>query len=151
MRVKYPGILRNAGARIQLSFTTDLDFYAKKIDSIRFNREFIQLSPVELAYEIIENACASYFHGIAWMAVWAELGFPQNDRADVAALARRLGALFSRAINHANDHPMGPVHFVPNCIKELIRFYVKGHAFITTDELRSREHYRGRFRGSSRL
>ena len=141
LRIHLNGLNRRRGARIQVTQTTASNRYYEKLSRIRHLREFVILSPVALAEALMQEGVIGAKGQAPISAkhldqLWRYFGHPPQTISECARMIKR--ALLS-ALQHANEHPLGPAASVPPPLRSLIRTYVMDEAFRTTGLLRQRE------------
>lgn len=143
-RVRYPGLDRKNGGRVQVTQTCNRSGHAVKLEAIRRVNEFVILSPLTLAQYILD----SHSRGPGMPAVSAELEGLQRSMGDADAdtVAERLKTTFLTAIAQPHTSPAGPLAQVPPPVRRAIRSWVESETRRATSELREREESRGRTR-----
>jgi hypothetical protein len=146
LRVKYPKLKRNRGARVQVTSIVAPVLHKNKLEAIRLADEFVFLSPPSLAEFVhslqghIPASSVSDTPSFALPPLWDCL---EVKPADVPELASELRRIMDRALTGTPDSPLGPMVRVPQPIRQLIRLFVETRAIASTSRLRERQ------RGSS--
>jgi hypothetical protein len=142
LRVKYPGLKRRRGARVQVTSVIAPELHETKLQAIRLAEEFVFLSPLSLA-EFVASLKAhtpvqstSGSPPFALATLWDCL---DAKPANVPELASELKRILVRALTGTPDSPLGPMARVPLPIRQLIRLFVEMHALASTNRLRERE------------
>jgi hypothetical protein len=142
LRVKYPGLKRRNGSRVQVTSTVAPEHHKTKIQAIKSVEEYVFLSPLSLAEFV------NYLQGhaparsmpdappFALAPLWDCL---EAKPADVPQLALELKRILFRALAGPPDSPLGPIAQVPLPIRRLIRLFVETRAIESTNTLRERE------------
>lgn len=147
LRVKYPGIKRENGSRVQVTLASDPKLHDRKVHALVVPLEFILLTPLELARCAVHPPCDSQFAEFAWPEFWTSLGGP---RRDVHAFALELHDLFVEAISYPLRHPLGPIGFLSSPMRQFIQTFTQHRAAKSTNKVREREGKTGRWLGSVR-
>ena len=141
-RVKYPGLERRRGARVQVTSIVAPELHETKVEAIRLAEEFVFLSPLSLA-ELVSSlqahAPASSLPGTSSFALAPLWDCLEGKPIDVPELACELKRIMFRALTGMPDSPLGPMVKVPLPIRQLIRLFVETHAMASTSKLRERE------------
>jgi hypothetical protein len=142
LRVKYPELKRNRGARVQVTSITVPEHHETKLQAIKLPEELVFLSPISLA-EFVDSMRrhspvgeASGTPSFASASLWDCL---EVKPADVPELASELKRIMFRALTGIPSSPLGPMVRVPLPIRQLIRVFVETHAVASTRRLRERE------------
>jgi hypothetical protein len=137
LRVKYPGLNRNRGARVQVTLTATESFHQQKVSSIQRADQYIILSPWSLASALPQlnspAASSTNLDPQFLKRFWAAFDSPPENVADLALALRKT---FDHALACANNSPLGPLAAVPQAIRELIRIWTQAEAFRSTQALR---------------
>ena len=135
LRVHYPDLKRQRGARIQVTQISDATLHREKTARIRRQLEYVVLSPLTLAQFAAERGDGAL--GTSMLdALWACLpGRPSGVR-DLAMAIRHV---LLAALDAPVRSPLGPLAQVPGALREVIRVFVRREAFLATDALRERE------------
>lgn len=143
LRVKYPGLDRNRGARVQVTLTATESFHQQKVSNIQRADQYIILSPWSLASALPQlnsppqpdspAASTASLDPQFLKRFWAAFASPPENVADLALALRKI---FDHALASANDSPRGPLAAVPEAIRELIRIWTQAEAFRSTQALR---------------
>jgi hypothetical protein len=145
LRVQYPRLNRRQGARVQITSMIDPELHERKIGSIKRVEELVFLSPLSLAEFVIslhgKSAPATGGQYFKLSLLWACLGMKSLD---APRLASKLNHILFRALKETPESPLGPMVRVPLPVRQLIRHFVKWHAFESTNKLRARENCTGR-------
>ena len=135
LRVIYPSVQRENGARVQVSLVARPADHDHKVRALSFPDEFIVLTPLELARCAVHPPGAPTFAAFAWSDFWAALGGPWRE---VHALARELHNLFIVAVSRPLAHPLGPMWHLAPPLRQFIRLFTEHHAAKTTNSVRER-------------
>jgi hypothetical protein len=142
LRVKYPGLERRNGARVQVTSMIAPDLHKTKLQAIKLAEEFVFLSPLSLA-EFVDSlrghtptSSISGKPSFALSSLWDCL---EVKPIDVPELASELKRIMLDALTGTPDSPLGPVVRVPLPIRQLIRLFVETRAIESTSRLRKRE------------
>jgi len=142
LRVKYPGLQRRRGARVQVTSIVAPDLHKTKLQGIKLAEEFVFLSPLSLA-EFVDSlrgytpgSPKSNMHSFALSSLWDCL---EVKPIDVPELASELKRIMLDALTGTPDSPLGPMVRVPLPIRQLIRLFVETRAIAATSTLRKRE------------
>jgi S1 RNA binding domain len=150
LRVRYPGLERKRGGRIQVTSIIASDLHETKIQGIRLADEFVFLSPLSLA-KFVESlrrysSAGRVFASFELAALWDCL---EAKPSTVPELASELRRVMFAAFAVAPDSPLGPLMRVPKPIRELVRLFVETRAIASTRRLREREQRESRNTASS--
>ena len=135
LRVTCPNIKRKGGARVQVSLTADPESHERKVGAMYLPREFILLTPLELAVCAIDPPAVPKFDAFPWKAFWASFG---GECKDEYAFAQELRRLFTDALAFPVEHPLGPMWILPPPLRQFIRIFVEHGAAETTNCVRER-------------
>jgi len=133
LRVRLADVPRRHGAGVQVTKVLNRERVEQKLASIRRIGEVIILSPTALARAVTDPAILEPEEQKQL------LGCLPNTIINSVELAVALKKIFIRAIESAGKDSRGPVAFVPDEVRVLVRRYVKYAAIRTTAELRERE------------
>ncbi len=136
LRVRYPGLQRPKGARVQVKSASILAVHAERIASIRNPEQLVILSPVELARFVERQPAAGEDRALdheALRAVWDAL---PDQPASTEDLSQSISRVLWNAISAPLADPRGPMGLVPAPIRDLIRTFVRERAFLSTASLR---------------
>jgi hypothetical protein len=141
LRVKYPGLNRPRGARVQLTSIVAPELHKTKLEEIKLADEFVFLSPLSLAEFVgsLEHTPPGLIPGTPSFAsarLWECL---EGKPTGVPQLASELKRIMFRALMGTPDSPLGAMVKVPLSIRQLIRQFVETHAIASTSKLRERE------------
>jgi hypothetical protein len=142
LRVKYRGLKRSRGGRVQVTSIVAPELHKTKLEAIRLVEELVFLSPLSLAAfvdSLRDQTAASPISSapsFALAPLWACL---EVKPTDVPQLASELRRIMFRALEGAPDSPLGPMVRVPLPMRQLIRLFVETHAIDSTRRLRERE------------
>ena len=144
LRVRYPGLDRRRGGRVQVTQITDVDRHAEKTAKIRRLEQFTILSPLTLARFInrqvhVDEDDARTLHHFDLDSFWRCL---PNQPTDIDQLAYTVKRLLLDPLRSPRRNPRGPVAAVPWALKQIIRIYVRGDTFRATRVLRESERRR---------
>lgn len=138
LRVKYAGLERKRGGRVQVTSIIDPILHKSKLERIKLAEEFVFLSPLSLAQfvDALQRASIVGAPSFALASLWECL---EAKPADVPELASELKRTMFRALTRTPNSPLGPMVEVPQPIRQLIRLFVETHAIASTSKLRERE------------
>lgn len=137
LRVRYPGLDRQRGARVQIKSTANLALHEERVATIRRRDTIVILSPVTLAEFIDEQQharAARLLSPAELQDFWRCLPVEPAALVDLSYAIRT--ALFAALQDPAAD-PRGPMAAVPPPLRHVIRTFVKDRAFLTTSALRA--------------
>ena len=134
LRVKYPGLPRKNGARVQIKLIGQETVHEQEVGRWRHPQSYVVLSPVRLA-RYVEFCCEGgrtekFDEG----GFWACLNGQPADRVELSNALLRVIKAALRTPKAA--HPLGPVASLPKPIGNLIRAYVRDEAFEAADRMR---------------
>lgn len=141
LRVRYPGLARKRGGRVQVTQITDPALHRGKLDKIRWLDQFVVLSPLTLARFVDQQVHRPddehrALHHFDLDSFWRCLpDLPQ----DVDALAFTIKRLLLLPLRNPRRHPRGPLSQVPWALRQVVRIYVKHDVFRATRALRDHE------------
>ncbi len=147
LRVRYVGLQRRRGARVQVTLGPTQAQHQQKIETIRNPDHFVILSPWALASSIPHFGCEATAAQVPMdhdlvQRFWRCLpGQPDS----LESLAYTIRGLLHNAIHGNIRDPRGPLVRVPEPVRELIRFWVKHEAFRSTLAMREWEETEGEF------
>jgi hypothetical protein len=147
LRVNYPFLTRNRGARIQVSLVAEAEYHRNKFGSLYLPGEFICLTPIDLAMCALSPPTVPLFQDFGWEDFWASLGEKYDNEVD---LAHMFHDLFVDALSYPRVHPLGPMWILPLPLRDFIRTFTQYCAAETTGQIREREKSGRKFRGSVR-
>src|SRR5690606_13045844 len=137
LRVRYPGLDRRRGARVQIKSTANPALHEERLATIRRRDTLVILSPVPLAEFIDEQqrtpAADRLLSAAELRSFWSCLA---SQPLAIDELAYAIRAVLFDALAHAGDDPRGPMAAVPAALRLVIRTYVRDRAFRTTRALR---------------
>ena len=141
LRVKYPGLKRRRGGRVQVTSIVAPELHKTKLEAIKLAEEFVFLSPLSLAEFVASRrhnpvSSISATPPFALAPLWDCV---EVKAADVPQLASELKRIMFRALEASPNSPLGPMVRVPLPIRQLIRLFVETHAIASTSRLRERE------------
>lgn len=144
LRVRYPGLGRPHGGRVQVTQISRADLHGEKLAAIRRVAELVILSPLALAESLLPpdepiGAALGDALGMHWPA----------PPASVEELAGHLRACLLDAVHAPLSSPLGPLAVVPAPLRALIRRFVREETFRATQTLRVREQRAGAGRSAS--
>lgn len=142
LRVKYPGLKRRRGARVQVTSIVAPERHKTKLEAIRLAEEFVFLSPLSLAQfvdSLQSHTLSSSIPGTPSFALSPLWDCLEMKPIDVSQLASELKRIMLRALAGKPTSPLGPMVRVPLPIRQLIRRFVETHAIASTSRLRERE------------
>lgn len=147
LRVRYSGLDRRRGARVQITLGPSQSQHQSKVETIRNPDHFVILSPWALACAIPHFGGDSGGKAIEMdhdlvQRFWQCL---KGQPASLESLSYAIRAVLHDAIHAPIDDPRGPLARVPEAIRELIRRWVKHEAFRSTAALRAWEETEGEF------
>jgi hypothetical protein len=141
LRVRYPGLERKRGGRVQVTQITDDALHRGKLERIRYVHQFVVLSPLTLA-SFVDGELHRKDEGPRVLehfdldAFWHCL---PDQPTDLAALAASIKRLLIGALRAPIKSPRGPLAQVPWALRNVIRLYVKHDVFRATSALRADE------------
>jgi hypothetical protein len=143
LRVKYPGLNRRRGGRVQVTSIVAPELHKTKLEKIKLAEEFVFLSPISLA-EFVDSlrqghTPASSISGTPSFALAPLWECLEVKPIDVPQLASELKRIMFRALTGTPNSPLGPMVRVPQPIRHLIRLFVETYAIASTSRLRERE------------
>ena len=142
LRVKYSGLERRRGGRVQVTSIVAPELHETKLEAIKLADEFVFLSPLSLA-EFVSSlqgrTPASSVSGKPSFALAPLWDCLEVKPIDVPQLASELKRIMFCALTGTPDSPLGPMVKVPLPIRQLIRLFVETHAIASTSRLRERE------------
>ena len=122
LRVKYPGLKRRNGGRVQVTSIVAPELHKTKLEAIRLAEEFVFLSPLSLA-EFVDTlqdpspvSAISSTSSFALGPLWACF---EVKPTDAPQLASELKQIMFRALKGTPDSPLGPMAMVPLPIRQL--------------------------------
>lgn len=138
LRVRFPGLERKRGGRVQVTQITDEVMHRDKLQRIRHVNQFVVLSPLTLARFVNgelhrapnETRALEHFDLDAFWHCLPDLP------SDVPSLAAMIKRLFLSAVRRPHDSPRGPLANVPWALRNVLRMYVRHDVFRATRELR---------------
>jgi hypothetical protein len=138
LRVRYPGLARRRGGRVQVTQITDEVMHREKLERIRHVNQFVVLSPLmlarfvngELHHESGERGALEHFDLDPFWHCLPDLP------SDVPALAALIKRSLVGALRRPRTSPRGPLAHVPWPLRNVLRLYVKSDVFRATRELR---------------
>lgn len=146
LRVRYPGLDRQRGARVQIKSTANPRLHEERVSTIRRRETIVILSPVALAEFIDEQQRAGperLLTGDELIAFWRCL---PGEPTSITELSYSIRSLLFRALDDGTVDPRGPMAAVPLPLRHLIRTLVRDRAFRTTQALRAWESSHGSLR-----
>ena len=142
IRVKYAGVKRRRGSRVQVTSTIAPEFHKAKLQAIKMPDEFVFLSPLSLA-EFVDYLQGGNLDDLPpglpifqLASLWDCL---DKKPSDVPQLAYELKRILCRALTGTFNSPLGPMALVPLPVRQLIRFFAETRAIASTESLRERE------------
>lgn len=138
LRVRYPGLERKRGGRVQVTQITDETMHREKLERIRHVNQFVVLSPLTLA-RFVNGELHQRGNGPRALehfdldAFWHCL---PDLPTDVPSLAASIKRLLIGALRRPVASPRGPLAHVPWALRNVIRIYVRNDVFRATRELR---------------
>lgn len=144
IRVRYPGLDRRRGGRVQVTQITDTMRHEEKLGRIRKLDQFVILSPLALARFINREVHQDddrerVLQHFDLDAFWRCL---PNQPTDIDQLAYTIKRLLLEPLRTPRRNPRGPVALVPWALKQIVRIYVQHDTFRATDRLRAHERSR---------
>jgi hypothetical protein len=142
LRVKYAGLERRRGGRLQVTSIVAPELHKSKLDAIKLAEEFVFLSPLSLAEfvgSLKGHSLAVSISGTPSFTLTPLWNCIEAKPADVPQLASELKRIMFCALTEKPDSPLGPMVRVPLPIRQLIRFFVETRAIASTRKLRERE------------
>lgn len=135
LRGYYPGLADVGAARIQVSMISKADHFARKRNRIVFADQYVLLTPLELATHAIRLSSNGFAQDSLIEDVWISLG---EEFTDVHTLAERLKSIFCYALTLPDEHPTGPMWWVPPSIRRFVRSFTEQAAAQAAAVIRSR-------------
>lgn len=147
LRVRFPGLQRRRGARVQVTLGPTQSHHQQKIDTIRNPDHFVILSPWALATAIPHFGSQATGNQVPMdhdlvRRFWRSLS---GQPASLESLAYTIRGILHTAIHSPILDPRGPLALVPEAVRELIRAWVKHEAFRSTSAMREWEETQGEF------
>lgn len=147
LRVRYPGLQRRRGARVQVTLGPTQSHLQQKLDTIRNPEHFVILSPWALATAIPHFGGQAEKHQVPMdhdliLRFWRSLS---GQPASLESLAYTIRGILHHAIHSKIADPRGPLALVPEAVRELIRVWIKHEAFRSTQAMREWEETQGEF------
>lgn len=147
LRVRYPGLQRRRGARVQVTLGPTQAHLQQKLDTIRNPEHFVILSPWALATAIPHFGGQAAKHQVPMdhdliLRFWRSLS---GQPASLESLAYTIRGILHQAIHAKIQDPRGPLAMVPEAVRELIRVWIKHEAFRSTQAMREWEETQGEF------
>ncbi|MFO1054138.1 MAG: hypothetical protein U1F36_18125 [Planctomycetota bacterium] len=139
LRVRYPGLDRVRGARVQVKATKSPKIHEMRIADIRDRDTFVILSPVAIAGfidDIVARRLPPLLDRAQLEAFWRSI---PGEPTTIDELAPAIGRVLERALSRPNSDPRGPMALVPEALRAVVRCYVKHEAFRSTEALRRSE------------
>jgi hypothetical protein len=153
LRVKYRGLKRTRGGRVQVTSIVAPELHETKLQAIKLAEEFVFLSPLSLAQFVGSlkgpSSPAISISGTPPFALAPLWDCLEGRPADIPQLAAELKRITHRALAGTPDSAHGPMTRVPLPIRQLIRLFVETHAIASTNRLRERERVNSRNLASS--
>lgn len=132
LRVKYPGLERNRGARVQVKLIGNEVAESERVSSRRERDVYVLVSPVQMALYVAKCLEAKQ-EWVEEKEFWACL---DGEPADIGELAGILERMFIAVMETADPHPLGPMGRLPAVLRRIIRGHVRELAFASTDLVR---------------
>jgi hypothetical protein len=147
LRVRYPGLQRRRGARVQVTLGPSQAHHLQKVETIRNPDHFVILSPWALATAIPHFGSEATGNQVPMehdlvQRFWRCL---PKQPASLESLSYTIRGILHDAIHGSNTDPRGPLARVPEPVRELIRVWVKHEAFRSTQAMRQWEETQGEF------
>jgi len=147
LRVRYPGLQRRRGARVQVTLGPSQAHHQQKVDTIRNPDHFVILSPWALATAIPHFGAQATGQQVPMdhdliQRFWRSLS---GQPASLESLAYTLRGMLHTAIHGTISDPRGPLVLVPSAVRELLRVWVKHECFRSTQAMREWEETQGEF------
>ena len=142
LRVKYPGLKRPRGARVQVTSMVAPELHKTKLQAIKLAEEFVFLSPLSLAEfvdSLQDHTPANSISGTPTFTLSSLWDCLEAKPIDIPELASELKLIMSDAMIGTPDSPLGPMVRVPPPIRQLIRLFVETRAIESTSRPRMRE------------
>lgn len=139
LRVKYPDLERNRGARVQVTLGPTRDSHVNKVNGINNPEHFVIVSPWTLANAVPhfceqdEEHTTIEFSDELIARFWQSI---PGQPSDIESLSFGLRKIFDAAILKSQLDPRGPIAQVPPAVREFIRVFVQSEAFRSTKSLR---------------
>lgn len=147
LRVRFPGLQRRRGARVQVTLGPSQAHHQQKLDTIRNPEHFVILSPWALATAIPHFGSQATGNQVPMdhdlvQRFWRSLS---GQPASLESLGYTIRGILHTAIHSPILDPRGPLALVPEAVRELIRVWVKHEAFRSTSAMREWEENQGEF------
>jgi hypothetical protein len=147
LRVRFPGLQRRRGARVQVTLGPSQAHHQQKLDTIRNPDHFVILSPWSLATAIPHFGSQATGQQVPMdhdlvQRFWRSLS---GQPASLESLSYTIRGILHTAIHSPIEDPRGPLGLVPEAVRELIRTWVKHEAFRSTQAMREWEETQGEF------
>ncbi len=147
LRVRFPGLQRRRGARVQVTLGPSQAHHQQKLDTIRNPDHFVILSPWSLATAIPHFGSQATGQQVPMdhdlvQRFWRSLS---GQPASLESLSYTIRGILHTAIHSPIEDPRGPLALVPEAVRELIRAWVKHEAFRSTQAMREWEETQGEF------
>lgn len=147
LRVRFPGLQRRRGARVQVTLGPSQAHHQQKLDTIRNPDHFVILSPWSLATAIPHFGSQATGQQVPMdhdlvQRFWRSLS---GQPASLESLSYTIRGILHTAIHSPIEDPRGPLALVPEAVRELIRTWVKHEAFRSTQAMREWEETQGEF------
>jgi hypothetical protein len=139
LRVRYPGLERVRGARVQVKATRLPRVHELRIADIRNRETLVILSPVTLAEFIdaqVHRRMEPLLDKAQLDAFWRCV---QGEPTTIDELAPAIARIFDAALARPTLDPRGPMAAVPEALRVVIRSFVRHEAFRSTAALRVHE------------
>ena len=125
LRLELPG-LKAPGARVQVALTAERLRHERKLDRIQRLEELVILSPRSLASALESSQATALLPVCERAALWRVSRAYGREAVDQTAGFLR--ATFVRAMNHASEHPLGPMALIPKSLRILMQRYTAREA-----------------------
>jgi hypothetical protein len=139
LRVRYEGLDRKSGARVQVKSTANPDLHAERIADIRRLEHMVILSPVRLA-EFVDaqtrGTATPPLDRDLLRTFWSSL---PDQPLDLRGLAYSIREVLNLGLASAHRDPRGPLGSIPFAVRQLVREFVRAESFRCTAVMRSDE------------
>ncbi|MBI5850988.1 MAG: hypothetical protein HZB39_08160 [Planctomycetes bacterium] len=136
LRVRYPGLDRARGARVQVKAARIPQVHELRVADIRNKDTLVILSPVTIARFIdaqVHRRMAPLLDKQQLDAFWRSI---PGQPTTIDELAPAIGVILDDALRSPTRDPRGPLALVPAALRVVIRMFVRHEAFRSTQALR---------------
>ncbi|MBK8980508.1 MAG: hypothetical protein IPM29_31790 [Planctomycetes bacterium] len=136
LRVRYEGLARSRGARVQVKATANPERHRERLADIQRREHLVILSPVQLA-EYVDTAtrqpATTSLLREELHAFWSCL---PSLPVDVEGLSYTIKEVLQRALLRPTEDPRGPMGLVPPPVRRVVRAFVRDESFRATAALK---------------